>query len=173
MTVLHRGSVLAGNGPELQQQQREPIARPIATIGSEFAFLSFVSRENWIRQWCIRVISHVYFDRYIVFCIALNIIILAFVDFSVVDDSLKPVPNGKKFHNGRVIDAYSQANHAIVIFNHIFAGVFTVEFVLKVVASGFTGEDSYWTNPWNVIDFLMLFASFVAEIPAMPNVSEF
>ncbi|KAG6622129.1 Sodium channel protein type 4 subunit alpha B [Phytophthora cinnamomi] len=76
-------------------------------------------------------------------CIGLNSVVLAIVDFSVVDDKLKP-------------STCSQSS-------------FTTECSLKVVASGFT---AYSRDPWNVIDFIILFSSFVAEIPDMPNISE-
>ncbi|EGZ10887.1 hypothetical protein PHYSODRAFT_393145, partial [Phytophthora sojae] len=51
--------------------------------------------------------------------------------------------------------------------------IFAAECVLKIIALGIKGRNSYWSDPWNCIDFLMLFTSFVAEIPGMPNISEF
>ncbi|KAL3665806.1 hypothetical protein V7S43_009234 [Phytophthora oleae] len=153
MTAPHPGSVLAANEPELnqvQQHQQDPIIRSIKV---RTGYVNGVSASS---RTCISTATSSS-------AFALNTIILAFADFSVVDDSLKPATYGKKFQNGRVLDAYSQANHAIAIFDNIFAGIFTAEFVFKVVALGFTGKGSYCTDPWNVIDFLMLFASVTGQ----------
>ncbi|EGZ10885.1 hypothetical protein PHYSODRAFT_337659 [Phytophthora sojae] len=95
------------------------------------------------------------------------------VDFSVVDEGLNPTSHGKKFQNGALVDAYSMANHVVEIFEFVLTGIFTLECVLKLVALGVKGKGSYWKDSWNVVDFFMLFASFVAEIPGMPNISEF
>ncbi|KAE8956578.1 hypothetical protein PF010_g31691, partial [Phytophthora fragariae] len=144
------------------------------TIGADFAFIRFVTKENVVRRRCIRLVSHAYFDRFIIFCIVLNSVVLAVVDFSVVDGGLNPTSHGKKFENGALVDAYSRANHVVEIFEFVLTGVFTLECVLKLVALGVTGKGSYWKDSWNVVDFFMLFASsFVAEIPGMPNISEF
>nr|VZI52024.1 unnamed protein product [Spirometra erinaceieuropaei] len=40
----------------------------------------------------------------------------------------------------------------------IFTGVFTVEFVLKLTAFGFK---NYFSDPWNVFDFIIVVGSFV------------
>ncbi|KAE9265749.1 hypothetical protein PF008_g31784, partial [Phytophthora fragariae] len=142
------------------------------TIGADFAFIRFVTKENVVRRRCIRLVSHAYFDRFIIFCIVLNSVVLAVVDFSVVDGGLNPTSHGKKFENGALVDAYSRANHVVEIFEFVLTGVFTLECVLKLVALGVTGKGSYWKDSWNVVDFFMLFASsFVAEIPGMPNIS--
>ncbi|KAE9244476.1 hypothetical protein PF004_g5659 [Phytophthora fragariae] len=142
-------------------------------VGADYAVFTLLSRENWLRRRCIRVVSHVYFDRFITFCIVLNSVVLATTDFSVVDSKLKPVSRGKKFQNGELVDAYSFANHVSETLEFILTGIFTSECVLKIVALGVKGKGSYWSESWNVIDFTMLFTSFVAEIPGMPNVSEF
>ncbi|EGZ10886.1 hypothetical protein PHYSODRAFT_337660 [Phytophthora sojae] len=142
-------------------------------IGADYALFWFLTRENWVRRWCIRVVSHRYFDGFIIFCIVLNTVVLAIVDFSVVDEGLNPTSHGKKFQNGALVDAYSMANHVVEIFEFVLTGIFTLECVLKLVALGVKGKGSYWKDSWNVVDFFMLFASFVAEIPGMPNISEF
>ncbi|KAE9159148.1 hypothetical protein PF005_g32154, partial [Phytophthora fragariae] len=93
------------------------------TIGADFAFIRFVTKENVVRRRCIRLVSHAYFDRFIIFCIVLNSVVLAVVDFSVVDGGLNPTSHGKKFENGALVDAYSRANHVVEIFEFVLTGV--------------------------------------------------
>ncbi|VDK84936.1 unnamed protein product [Dibothriocephalus latus] len=56
--------------------------------------------------------------------------------------------------------------------NMIFTGVFTVEFVLKLTAFGFK---NYFSDPWNVFDFIIVVGSFVdivlSHIAALPYVA--
>ncbi|KAK4471145.1 hypothetical protein MN116_005541 [Schistosoma mekongi] len=47
---------------------------------------------------------------------------------------------------------------ALDYLNMIFTGVFTVEFVLKLTAFGFK---NYFSDPWNVFDFIIVVGSFV------------
>ncbi|KAE9188792.1 hypothetical protein PF002_g25223 [Phytophthora fragariae] len=156
------GAILAANG----QNSHDQLA-----VGADRAF-GWLSRDNRVRRACVRVTSHAYFERFIVGCIAVNSVVLALVDFSVVDDKLNPVSHGKRFEGGHVVDAYSRANHTVEVVEHVLTVIFTTECILKVVALGFTGKGSYSRDPWNVIDLIMLFSSFVAEIPDMPNISE-
>jgi len=113
-----------------------------------------------VRRWCIQVTSHVHFDRFITSCIVLNSVILAIEDFSVVDNKLNPSSHGKRFVSGKLVDAYSAVNHAVEVFEIFTTIVFTAKFLLKVVALGVVGKGSYWKDPWNVTDFLMLFARY-------------
>uniref|UniRef100_A0A094ZJD3 Voltage-dependent calcium channel type D subunit alpha-1 n=1 Tax=Schistosoma haematobium TaxID=6185 RepID=A0A094ZJD3_SCHHA len=54
----------------------------------------------------------------------------------------------------------------------IFTGVFTVEFVLKLTAFGFK---NYFSDPWNVFDFIIVVGSFVdinmSHLAALPYVA--
>ncbi|GMF15363.1 unnamed protein product [Phytophthora lilii] len=125
-------------------------------VGAEYA-LFWLSRENPIRCWCIRVTLNAYFDRFILACIVVNSIVLAAVDFSVVDDKLNPVSYGKTFKDGKVVEAYSLANHVVeVLEQHVFTATFSAECMLKVVALGFSGDGSYLRDPWNTLDFTLL-----------------
>ncbi|KAE9028090.1 hypothetical protein PR003_g9743 [Phytophthora rubi] len=137
------GAILAANG----QNSHDQLA-----VGADRAF-GWLSRDNRVRRACVRVTSHVYFERFIVGCIAVNSVVLALVDFSVVDDKLNPVSHGKRFEGGHVVDAYSRANHTVEVVEHVLTVIFTAECILKVVALGFTGKGSYSRDPWNVIDF--------------------
>nr|CAH8845802.1 unnamed protein product [Trichobilharzia regenti] len=51
--------------------------------------------------------------------------------------------------------AYAEA---LDYLNIVFTGVFTVEFVLKLTAFGFK---NYFSDPWNVFDFIIVVGSFV------------
>ncbi|GMF40775.1 unnamed protein product [Phytophthora lilii] len=166
MKAQHAGTVVAANGPEQHQVQQR---RDHSKHYDEKKDLRKVGdADNKVRRWCIRVVSHVYFDRFIIFCIVVNSIVLAAVDFSVVDFKLNPTSHGKKFKNGEIIDAYSAANHVVEIFEIIFTTVFTAECIVKIIALGVTGKGSYWKDNWNVIDFLMLFASHVCRLTEFP-----
>ena len=47
------------------------------------------------------------------------------------------------------------------IFNYIFTVVFTIEFILKIVAFG---PRRYWTDHWNKFDLLIVTLSYVGII---------
>ncbi|EGZ10921.1 hypothetical protein PHYSODRAFT_519134 [Phytophthora sojae] len=167
----------AGAPPPTQQpmtgttQHATDLKRRLRRFGADYVIWHFLPRDNWIRLWCIRVVTHRYFDRFIIAAIIANSVILGLSDFSVVDSDLNPTSSGKKYEDGALVDAYSLQNHIVEVSELPFTIIFTTECVLKIVAMGLQGHGSYEQDAWNILDFLVVVSSLVASLPGMPNVS--
>ena len=122
--------------------------------------------ENVVRVACVRTVTHPWFDRLILLLILLNSIVLALVDWSVIDED----PNSEDV--GEPLAEGSWRNTLLYETEAIFTVLFTVEFVLKVVAQGFVlGRGAYLRDAWNIIDFLVVVTALLASIPGMPTTS--
>lgn len=83
------------------------------------------------------IIIHPWFERAIIIAIVLNCIILA------INDPLDP-------------ERVSTRNRIIDESELYFTIIFTIELLLKVVAMGFFGKNSYLADRWNWIDFIVV-----------------
>ncbi|KAK1934630.1 Sodium channel protein 1 brain [Phytophthora citrophthora] len=141
-------------------------------LGADYAFFNLFSRDHWLRRRIILLVSHRFFDRFIVFAIILNSIILAMSDFSVVDSSLNPAATGFTFLEGKVVPATSFLNNIVNMSEIPFTSIFTAECLLKIMAMGFVrNKGAYLRESWNVLDFVVVISTLVAILPAVPNVS--
>ena len=101
----------------------------------------------YLRIQCIvkKIITNPWFDRIGIAVILLNSIILAMIDYSVVDNDGNPIEKG------------SWRNTLAAKSDIYFIIYFTIEMVLKVVAQGFYGGDSsYMSDYWNWLDFIVV-----------------
>ncbi|CAF3991388.1 unnamed protein product, partial [Adineta steineri] len=104
--------------------------------------LYLFSPSNRLRKRCQRLIKQKTFDYFILFLITINCITLA-----MERPSISPTSYERKFLN------YS---------NYIFAIIFIVEMMIKVIASGLiVGRDTYLHTGWNVVDGLLVITSIV------------
>jgi hypothetical protein len=92
--------------------------------------------------------------------IFLNSLILAFADYSQVD------------LNGDLDTSESIRNTIVVYADGIFTTFFLIECTMKIIAMGLIGEKgAYLMDPWNWLDFIVVFIGILAVIPGIPNVS--
>eukprot|EP00968_Pinguiococcus_pyrenoidosus_P016023 scaffold1505_cov256-Pinguiococcus_pyrenoidosus.AAC.23 len=102
-------------------------------------------------------------------------------DYENVDDDGNPDPNGSvrntiiyysEFVFLGVSDA-AEVSHGHWTTEAFHAQIYSLEFLVKIVAFGFAyGADSvYLRDPWNVLDFVTVFASFLALDESLPNLS--
>ncbi|KAJ8546848.1 hypothetical protein ON010_g11386 [Phytophthora cinnamomi] len=152
-------------------KRRRGVVEPPKKFGADYVICRFLPRDNWIRRWCVRVVNHKHFNRFIIAVIIANSVILGLSDFSVVDSSLNPASPGIKYQDGVLVDAYSLQNHVVEVSELPFTIIFTTECVLKIIAMGLQGEGSYGQDAWNILDFFVTFSSLAASLPGMPNVS--
>jgi voltage-dependent calcium channel T type alpha-1G len=96
--------------------------------------------------------SH-WFDNFIMFAITVSSILLALE--SPLND-----PDGT-------------LAKVLLVFDYSTTVIFTLEVVVKVIASGFlcNGDKSYLKNSWNVADFLIVVISIVSLLPLEANLS--
>eukprot|EP00794_Sanderia_malayensis_P016019 gene16019-17636_t len=94
--------------------------------------LFIFSSENPIRKFCHAVVHHKFFDPFIMFVIFISSLTLAIED--PVDDK-------------------NPRNAVLQWFDYVFAGIFSVEVILKVIDFGFIlHKGAYLRDPWNVLD---------------------
>lgn len=93
---------------------------------------------NRCRDVFLRIVSSAIFDWFIITCILLNTVVLALTWY----DEPKAMP---------VFAFYM---------NMIFAGIFTVECVLKIIALC----TDYFKSNWNLFDFIIVIGTFAAII---------
>jgi len=100
--------------------------------------------DNPIRAVLRDVISNSYFAGFIYHMIALNSLLLA-LDMPQLTDSFQ-----KKTINFLL---------------ETISIIFVVEFVIRTIVMGFYwGERTYLRDPWNILDFIIVFFSFVTWI---------
>eukprot|EP01060_Flectonema_neradi_P021252 TRINITY_DN2879_c0_g1_i1.p1 TRINITY_DN2879_c0_g1~~TRINITY_DN2879_c0_g1_i1.p1 ORF type:complete len:2846 (+),score=449.60 TRINITY_DN2879_c0_g1_i1:87-8624(+) len=104
----------------------------------------FAYPDGWYRSVCIDIVCHPGFDYFILGCILVNAIIIAF------DDPLATSPS----------DAWL---HISVISDLIFLGIFTLEMFIKLIAmGGFMHDTSYFRDAWNYLDCLIVLSGLTS-----------
>ena len=70
-------------------------------------------------------------------------------------------------------DPYGTKTYVLLIVDYISTSIFTIEVVLKIFAYGlfYNGDDSYFKNSWNIIDFLIVVISIVSLCPLEVDLS--
>ncbi|KAG7399126.1 hypothetical protein PHYBOEH_009704 [Phytophthora boehmeriae] len=129
-------------------------------FGADYFIFHLLPRENWLRRTCARLVTHKYFERFIIGAIVANSVILGLSDFSVVDSSLNPASQGKKWKDGVLVDAYSFQNYIVQISEIPFTTAFTTECLIKMIAMGVQGKGSYQRDGWNVLDFFVVISRY-------------
>ncbi|PCI31098.1 hypothetical protein COB52_00380 [Candidatus Kaiserbacteria bacterium] len=89
---------------------------------------------NRFKDFNIKIASHPLFDGFIITCIILNTIVLALKFY----DEPKELPG------------------ILEIINYVFAGIFTLEAIIKLFAFG----KGYFQDGWNVFDFIIVVGTF-------------
>lgn len=121
---------------------------------------------NPIRVACVKTIAHPWFDRFILFLILLNSLVLALTDWSVIDKD----PNSENVW--RPVAEGSWRNALLSRSEPVFTTFFTLECVLKVIAQGFyLGRGSYLRDSWNILDFMVVVTGLMGSIPGVPKMT--
>lgn len=106
--------------------------------------LFIFSYDNPIRRYLRDFVSHSYFAGFIYHMIALNSLLLA------LDE-----PN--------LVDPYQKKSQTLIL--ETISIIFVAEFVFKAIVMGFYwGERTYLKDPWNVLDFVIVFFSIITWI---------
>jgi hypothetical protein len=106
----------------------------------EHAWL-YMLPEHPIRKLCLSIYYNAWFDRFILTTILINCVFLAIKD-----------PKSPESAARNQISLQSEL---------IFTLVFTVEMLIKMTACGVFGRNSYFSDKWNWLDSLVVFAGYV------------
>jgi hypothetical protein len=96
---------------------------------------------NRIRKWFLKIIKSPWFERVSMFVIILNCITLGMY---------KPCEDQPKCTSTRCF-ILEYIDHAIYAF-------FVIEMIVKILAMGFIGRNTYLAESWNRLDFLIVIA---------------
>ena len=122
-----------------------------------------LSPQNPLRRVCIWIVFNRWFDRLILSLVLLNTIFLGMTDYTKID-----------YTTGVVTTEGSWRNYLVVNTDKFFTYAFTVEAIIKIVALGFVfGDNTYISNNWNKLDFLVTVTSLIGVIPGGPDYSFF
>lgn len=125
------------------------------------------------------LVHQAWFEAFIFFIIILNICTFALdlIYDPPFQSHLKAVQmfgaiyvsayNASSTHETLITEAYRAAYPldlyiytTLQIVNYVFTGIYTIEFLLKIMGLG----KLYWKSPWNIFDFLLLILAFVDVI---------
>lgn len=89
----------------------------------------------WLRNFCITVTEHAFFDMFIMICIMANTFILGFNWYMQPDSYKDPIQ----------------------IINYVFMVIFTIEAIMKIIAQ----RKNYFKDSWNLFDFTVVVGTIV------------
>lgn len=123
--------------------------------------LGYFDETSRFRRRVIWCITSKFFDRLVLALIFANSIILAIADLSHVDAT-------------GALDSTDSKRNAIVNYaDNIFTTLFSVECSLKIIAMGLFGESgAYLMDPWNWVDFIVVFVGYVCVLALLSALSE-
>lgn len=105
--------------------------------------LKYFTQQSKPRYWCLKMITSPWFERISMLIIIINCITLGM--YQPCDDN--PCTS-------------TRCKILTQIDNFIF-GFFAVEMVIKILAMGFYGKDTYMADSWNRLDFFIVLAGLV------------
>ena len=101
----------------------------------------YLNKDKIPRKWFIQMISSPWFERVSMFVIIMNCITLGMY---------KPCEDQPKCTSNRCF-ILEYLDHAIYIF-------FIIEMMIKIIAMGLYGKNTYLSETWNILDFLIILA---------------
>ena len=117
-------------------------------------------------HYCIRIVTYIWFERLIFLSIILSSLFLAFADYNCVDD------------NNNLLTQCSVYNTILIESEVVFVIIFTLEFLLKIIAFGifyspYPNKDDengnkkenpkpYFVDKWNWLDFIVVLFALIS-----------
>jgi hypothetical protein len=118
-------------------------------------------RTNPLRSLCIRVSESSHFDTFILLTILANAVVLCMMEPSKLEGrGCASVATSTR----------GAGNAAIENSELVFTTVFTIEMLIKMLASGvYFEKGAYLKDGWNVMDFVVVVVSLVSLLPGVGN----
>ncbi|XP_037808576.1 voltage-dependent T-type calcium channel subunit alpha-1G isoform X5 [Lucilia sericata] len=115
--------------------------------------LKYFSQDTTPRNWCLMLITNPWFERISILVILLNCITLGMYQ-PCVDDACE-------FNRCKILQ----------IFDDIIFIFFAVEMIIKMVAMGIYGKNTYLADSWNRLDFFIVFAGLLEYVVHVKNLN--
>jgi hypothetical protein len=123
--------------------------------------LCIFPKDGAVRIALKKLIGKPFFDQFILFVIMYNTILMIVTDFSKFDPT-----------TGDIVGKGSPENTIVIASEMPLLLIFTVEFLIKAIAMGFwTGKGAYIKDNWNKLDFVVVIAGWLENIPSFPNLT--
>ena len=122
----------------LTDAQKEWLHMKIMLLNTKPAIVKMLKTSNLFRKFCFNVVNHKNFEWFIFGCIIMNSLVL------MINWYLIP----------------QEVTNIVTYFNYMFAIIFTIEAILKIIASGI----DYFKDNWNRFDFVIVIATIVGII---------
>jgi len=90
-------------------------------------------KDSW-RRFAHSIVTNFYFEAFVALIIILNMLTMA-------------------MYYENASETYLQV---LEIINYVFTGIFTIEVILKLIGFG----SSFWYEPWNIFDFIVVLSSY-------------
>jgi hypothetical protein len=121
--------------------------------------LCFFGRDHFVRVYCLRLAHWNLFDRFILLCIMGNAICMGMADYSNFDKETQ------------TLMLVGWRNPLLHYTDLAFTIIFTVECMIKVIAMGLGpfGRNTYLSDHWNQLDFVVVVTGILEVIPGMPS----
>ncbi|XP_054728206.1 uncharacterized protein LOC129237458 [Anastrepha obliqua] len=118
----------------------------------EFSF-RFLT-QNWVlRNWCLRLITNPWFERISILVILFNCVTLGMYQPCEDKKCLKP------------------RCQVLQIFDDMILVFFTIEMLIKAIAMGLYGKNTYMADSWNRLDFFIVVAGIVESVTNVDNLN--
>ena len=130
--------------------------------------LYMLAPDNPFRKALIKLTYSRFFEGFILFAILCNCVTLAMGDPICQNENIS-MADAEKNCSKEAAMMFAIGEVTSII----FLAIFTMEFVLKVLAQGFFVEPrvSYLRDPWNWLDFVVVIISWLQYIPSFGNLS--
>jgi hypothetical protein len=134
--------IISDDGNEKRNNDKEIETDNLLFPGYVPVVFRYFRQESKPRIWCLKMITSSWFERMSMFIIILNCITLGMY---------QPCENIEKKCTSKRCFILECLDHSI----HVF---FTVEMMVKIMAMGFYGKNTYLAEAWNRLDFLIVMA---------------
>ena len=139
---IERLTDVSDDGNEERNNDKEVELDNLLFPGYAPVAFRYFRQESKPRIWCLKMITSPWFERVIMFIIILNCFTLSMY---------QPCENiGKKCTSKRCFIL-----ECLDLSIHVF---FTVEMMVKIMAMGFYGKNTYLAETWNRLDFFIVIA---------------
>ncbi len=133
-------NIVSDDGNEERNNDKEVELDNLLFPGYAPVAFKYFRQESKPRIWCLKMITSPWFERVIMFIIILNCFTLSMY---------QPCENiGKKCTSKRCFIL-----ECLDLSIHVF---FTVEMMVKIMAMGFYGKNTYLAETWNRLDFFIV-----------------
>ncbi|CAK4082357.1 unnamed protein product [Aphanomyces euteiches] len=108
--------------------------------------LGVLTIENRFRRLCMYLIDNQWFNLVIMVTVLINTFAMSFANYNM--------PSGQIDRRFSIVS----------MIENVTLYIFIVEAAMRVVAQGVTGRNSYFTDNWNVLDFVVIVSGIVILI---------